>query len=48
MDLGALCLILAAIFVWGAFSARAVAISTPIFFVATGVIMTQGLRPAPA
>ncbi len=44
MELGALCLILAAIFVWGTFSARAAAISTPIFFVATGVIMTQVLN----
>ena len=44
MELGALCLILAAIFVWGTFSARAAAaISTPIFFVATGVTMAQGL-----
>ena len=45
MGLGALCLILAAIFVWGTFSARATAISTPIFFVATGVVMSQGLKP---
>ena len=45
MELGALCLILAAIFVWGTFSARAAAISTPIFFVATGVVMSQGLEP---
>lgn len=44
MELGALCLILAAIFVWGIFSARAAAISTPIFFVATGVVMAQGLK----
>ena len=44
MGLGALCLILAAIFVWGMFSARAAAISTPIFFVATGVVMSQGLK----
>jgi sodium/hydrogen antiporter len=43
VELGALCLILAVIFVWGTFSARAAAISTPIFFVATGVIMTQVL-----
>ncbi len=45
MELGALGLILAAIFVWGTFSARATAISTPIFFVATGVVLSQGLRP---
>ena len=44
MELGALCLILTAIFVWGMFSARAAAISTPIFFVATGVVMAQGLK----
>jgi NhaP-type Na+/H+ or K+/H+ antiporter len=44
VGLGALCLILAAIFVWGTFSARAAAISTPIFFVATGVFMAQGLK----
>jgi sodium/hydrogen antiporter len=44
VELGALGLILAAIFVWGTFSARAAAISTPIFFVAVGVIMTQVLN----
>ncbi len=44
MDLGALVLILGAIVVWGMFSARAAAISTPIFFVATGVVMAQGLK----
>ncbi len=44
MEIGALCLILAAMFVWGTFSARAAAISTPIFFVATGIIMAQGLE----
>jgi hypothetical protein len=44
MEIGALCLILAAILVWGTFSARAAVISTPIFFVATGVIMTQALN----
>ena len=44
MKLSALCLILAAIVVWGMFSARAAAISTPIFFVATGVVMAQGLK----
>ena len=44
MGLGALCLILAAIFVWGTFSARAAAISTPIFFVAIGVVMAQSLK----
>ena len=45
LELGSLSLLLAAIFVWGTFSARATAISTPIFFVATGVVMAQGLRP---
>ncbi|HSU36086.1 MAG TPA: cation:proton antiporter [Propionibacteriaceae bacterium] len=44
MELGALCLILASVFVWGAFSARAAAISTPIFFVATGLVMSEGLK----
>ena len=39
-----MCLILAAIFVWGIFSARAAAISTPIFFVVIGVVMAQGLK----
>ena len=44
MGLGALGLILAAIFVWGTFSARAAAISTPIFFVAIGVVMAQSQK----
>jgi sodium/hydrogen antiporter len=44
VELGAICLILAAIFLWGTFSARAAAISTPIFFVAIGVVMAQGLN----
>jgi sodium/hydrogen antiporter len=43
VELAALCLILAAVFVWGTFSARAAAISTPIFFVAVGVVMAQAL-----
>jgi NhaP-type Na+/H+ or K+/H+ antiporter len=41
VELSALCLILAAIVVWGMFSARAAAISTPIFFVTAGVVMAQ-------
>jgi sodium/hydrogen antiporter len=44
VELGALCLILAAVFVWGTFSAKAAAISTPIFFVAIGIVMAQGLK----
>ena len=44
MELGALGLILAAIFVWGTFSARAEAISTPIFFVAIGVAMATSQK----
>ena len=44
MDIGALCLILAAVVVWSMVSARAAAISTPIFFVATGILMAQGLE----
>jgi NhaP-type Na+/H+ or K+/H+ antiporter len=43
VEIGSLCLILAAVFGWGMLSARAAAISTPIFFVATGVVMTEGL-----
>ena len=44
MDIAALSLILAAIFVWGVISARATAISTPIFFVATGLLLAEGLN----
>ena len=43
MDIAALSLVLAAIFAWGIISARAAAISTPIFFVAVGLILAQGL-----
>ena len=43
MDIAALSLVLAAIFAWGTISARAAAISTPIFFVAVGLIPAQGL-----
>jgi NhaP-type Na+/H+ or K+/H+ antiporter len=44
MDVGALSLVLAAIFVWGVISARATAISTPIFFVAIGLLLAEGLK----
>jgi NhaP-type Na+/H+ or K+/H+ antiporter len=44
MDIVAIALVLAAIFAWGIISARAAAISTPIFFVAVGVVMAGGLK----
>ena len=44
MDIAALSLILAAIFAWGIVSARAALISTPIFFVAVGLLLAEGLR----
>jgi sodium/hydrogen antiporter len=44
VDIAALSLVLAAIFAWGMVSARAAAISTPIFFVAIGLIMAEGLK----
>lgn len=44
MDVAALSLVLAAIFAWGVISARATAISTPIFFVATGLLLAEGLK----
>ena len=44
MDIAALSLVLAAIFAWGVISARAAVISTPIFFVAIGLLMAEGLR----
>lgn len=44
MDIAALSLVLAAIFAWGVISARAALISTPIFFVAIGLLMAEGLR----
>jgi sodium/hydrogen antiporter len=44
MDIAALSLVLAAIFAWGIISARAALISTPIFFVAIGLLMAEGLR----
>jgi sodium/hydrogen antiporter len=44
VDVAALSLVLAAIFVWGIISARAAAISTPIFFVVVGLLMAEGLK----
>jgi sodium/hydrogen antiporter len=44
MDIAALSLVLAAIFAWGVISARAAVITTPIFFVAIGLLMAEGLR----
>jgi NhaP-type Na+/H+ or K+/H+ antiporter len=44
MDIAALSLVVAAIFAWGVISARAAVISTPIFFVAIGLLMAEGLR----
>jgi NhaP-type Na+/H+ or K+/H+ antiporter len=44
MDIAALSLILAAIFGWAIISARAAAISTPIFFVAIGLLLAEGLK----
>lgn len=44
MNAAALSLVLVAIFLWGVISARVAAISTPIFFVATGLAMAEGLR----
>jgi NhaP-type Na+/H+ or K+/H+ antiporter len=44
MDIAALSLILAAIFIWGIISGRAAVISTPIFFVAVGLVVGAGLN----
>jgi NhaP-type Na+/H+ or K+/H+ antiporter len=44
MDIAALALVLAAIFAWGVISTRAAVISTPVFFVAVGLLMAEGLR----
>jgi len=44
VDIAALSLILAAIFIWGVISARAAAISTPIFFVVIGLALAEGFR----
>jgi NhaP-type Na+/H+ or K+/H+ antiporter len=43
VELGAVSLILAAIVLWAAISTRAAVISTPIFFVAVGVLLAGGL-----
>jgi sodium/hydrogen antiporter len=44
VELGALCLILAAIVLWAGIAARAAVISTPIFFVTVGVLLAQVLQ----
>jgi divalent metal cation (Fe/Co/Zn/Cd) transporter len=44
MDIAALSLVLAAIFAWGVIPARAAVVSTPIFFVAIGLLLAEGLR----
>ena len=46
MDMAALSLVLAAIFAWGMISARAAAISTPMFFVVIGLLLEEGLKLA--
>ena len=44
MELGALGVILASIVVWAAVSTRVAMISTPIFFVAVGLLLSEGLH----
>ena len=44
MGLPALALILAAVFVWALISAKATVITAPIFFVAVGLVLAEGLR----
>jgi len=44
MELGALCLTLVAIVLWAGISTRAAVISTPIFFVAVGLVLAEGLH----
>ena len=44
MNIAAFLLILAAIFIWGIISGRAAVISTPIFFVAVGLVLGAGLN----
>jgi len=44
MELGALCLTLVAIVLWAGISTRAAVISTPIFFVAIGLVLAEGLH----
>ena len=41
MELGALCLTLMAIVLWAGISTRAAVISTPIFFVAVGLVFAK-------
>ncbi len=44
MELAALCLTLVAIVLWAGISTRAAVISTPIFFVAIGLVLAEGLH----
>ncbi len=44
MELPALALILAAVFAWALISARATAITAPIFFVVVGIVLAEGVR----
>jgi len=44
MELAALCLTLVAIVLWAGISTRAAVISTPIFFVAVGLVLAEGLH----
>ena len=44
MQLPALALILAAVFVWAVMSGRARVISAPIFFVAIGLLLAEGVK----
>src|SRR5687767_7427388 len=44
MELGALCLTLVAIVLWAGISTRAAVISTPIFFVAIGLVLAEGFH----
>jgi hypothetical protein len=44
MELAALCLTLVAIILWAGIFTRAAVISTPIFFVAVGLVLAEGLH----
>jgi len=44
MEVAALCLTLVAIVLWAGISTRAAVISTPIFFVAVGLVLAEGLH----
>src|SRR4029453_43007 len=44
MELAALCLTLMAIVLWAGISTRAAGISTPIFFVAVGLVLAEGFH----